>query len=133
MRNAQFPPLARNARLVLHRILTTFFSIKAYCWLMVNSWSTRISDPFLNSSCWPPVCTGARNNSSLCAGLWGIVCIAFQGVLVWQFLRPVEIHLSDSTILRHISHSSVVVCKLPKATLRPIVQDINEDVKQYWP
>lgn len=56
-------------------------------------------------------------------GLVALSCIAFQGVLVCQFLQPVEVHLSDSTIVRYNSHSSVVLS---------VVQDINEDVKQYW-
>lgn len=51
-------------------------------------------------------------------------------VQVSPFLQP----LDGSTTLWWISHSSqfYVICKLAGGTLCPIIQIVNEDVKQYW-
>ena len=65
--------------------------------------------------------------------------VEFHEVLVSLFLQPVKVPLDGTTTLRCISHSFqfCVIYKFAEGTLCPIIQNINEDVKQdqtpYWP
>lgn len=55
-------------------------------------------------------------------------------VPVSLFLQPVEVPQDGSMTIWHISHSSqfCIISKFPESTFSPIIQMINEDVKQDW-
>ena len=114
------------------RMLLTFFTVRAHCWLMFGLVSMKTFSAKLLSN-------------SLVARLWW--CIGFYStpgtglliLLCWTlwcscqpiFLQPVKVPLDSSMTLWLISHSSpfCVICKLAQGALCPIVQVINEEVK----
>jgi len=91
----------------------------------------------LSSTSCPPVCPGVfllncfpASWPPACTGLWGYFssgtgdCTSLCGTL-WDSHQFVEISLNGSTAIW------CTVCKVSEGTFYPIIQIINEDVKQY--
>ncbi|KAK4826285.1 hypothetical protein QYF61_007132 [Mycteria americana] len=108
---------------------------RAHCWLMFSLVSSRTTKSFSAKlfSSW------STPSIYLVSGLvppqvqdFALHPVELYEVPVSPFLQPVQVPLDGSTTLWHISHSPqfCVICKRAEGTLCPIIQIINEDVKQ---
>lgn len=81
----------------------------------------------------PPVCTGAWSNFSLNAGC-DICLVKLQEIPLCPLVQPVEVPLdiNITTWCTSCSSQFCIICELAEGALCPIVQVINEDVRQYF-
>ncbi|KAK4832039.1 hypothetical protein QYF61_020554 [Mycteria americana] len=105
------------------------------CWLMFNSVSTRIPQVLFCQAAFQL----AGPQHILVPGVvpsqvqdFALFLVELHEIPVGPLLQPVEVPLNGSTVIWCISHSSQfgVICKLAESTLYPVIQMINEDVKQ---
>ena len=107
------------------------------CWLVVCLLSTRRPPgPSLKSSCpasQPPACIGAGIIPPLIQE-FTFHLVELLEVPVNPFVQPAEVPLDGSTTLWCISHFSqfCIISELAEGMLCPIIQIVNEDVKQCW-
>jgi len=65
---------------------------------------------------------------------FSFLLVELHEVPVNPFLQPVAVLLDGGTTFWCISHSPQfdVIIKLAKGTLYPIIQSVNEDIKEDW-
>lgn len=119
--------------------LFTFFAARAYCWYVFNLLFSREIKMFFCKAAFHLV--SPQHNL-----VHGIVSLQLQGSAfplvelhefpVGPFLQPVEVPLDGSASIWYVKYSFqlCIACKLAEgAHSMPIIQALNEEIKQYWP